>query len=97
MPRLRKDPETIAAWTLVNMKKKELTTVKHQGIDFEIRDKVLYPTPPLMNMGDGVIVSFVDSDHAVVRHDGNAWAKDPKYNSVVPLAFLMKKGKKARK
>lgn len=96
MPKLHEDPDTIAAWTLVDMKKKKVTSVRHQGIDFEIRDKVFYPTPPLFNMGDGVIVSFVDSDHAVVRHDGNAWAKNPKYNSVVPLAFLQKKGKKSR-
>ncbi len=101
MPKPKPSPPTHnvaeAAWMLVNLRRPRTAVTSALGMDgqtFEVDDMVFFPAPPHGLHEDGVIVSFQDKDHAVVRFHYNAWSKDSKYHVVVPVVFLVSKHKK---
>lgn len=90
------DDNTVA-WMLVNLRRPRKAITKAVGVDgqtFEVDDMVFFPSPPNGLNDDGVVVSFQDKDHAVVRYHYNAWSRDSKYHVLVPVIFLVSKNKK---
>ena len=84
------------AWMLVSLRKPPPPITHVVGVDgerFEVDDMVYFPAPPDGLMADGVIVSFQDQSHAVVRFHGNAWTGS-KYHVVTPVPFLRSKHRK---
>ena len=84
------------AWMLVTLKKNPNPVTKafnFEGQGFEANDMVYFPSPPDGMKTDGVVVSIIDKENAVVRYHGNAWGGS-KYHVVVNVNHLDSKHKK---
>lgn len=61
--------DEMLAWMLVNLKKSTFEkAINFEGQEFEENDMVYFPSPPDGTKTDGVIVSTIDKEHAVVRY-----------------------------